>query len=491
MSSKVTVIGGGFAGLASASYLAKSGHEVVLLEKNDQVGGRARILESDGFRFDMGPSWYWMPEVFESFFEDFSAKVADQYDLLRLDPSYRVFFSKDEIIDVPGDWDGVLDLFESVEQGGRKKLETYMAEAERKYRLGMDKMVYQTGDTFVEYLSTDLIQGLFKNQVFSSITKHIKKFFRDPKLISILEFPVLFLGAKPQNTPALYSLMNFADLKLGTWYPMGGMGSVVQSMRKLFLDLGGEIRTSEEVKGFQIDRGRIQSVQSNKDLYSSDAVIGGADYHFIEQKLLPKEARTYTDNYWQKRTLAPSALLFYLGVEKKLKGLQHHNLFFDTDFAVHAADIYDRPQWPKAPLFYVSAPSLTDPAVAPEGKENLTILVPLAPGLEDSPEKREACFKLIMSRLEELTGQEVLKHVVFKKSYGLDDFSKDYHSFKGNAYGLANTLRQTGPLKPKMKSKKIKNLVYTGQLTVPGPGVPPSLISGKIAANEVNQLLIG
>ena len=489
MTKKITVVGGGFAGLSSASYLAKDGYEVTLLEKNDQVGGRARVLESGGFRFDMGPSWYWMPEVFEKFFNDFGSTVKDHYELVRLDPAYRVFFSKNEVIDVPGSWEKILELFESIESGASGKLQKFMTEAQRKYELGMNKMVHQTGDNLLDYVSTELFVGLFQNEVFSSITKHIKRFFKDPKLIQLLEFPVLFLGAKPENTPALYSLMNYADLKLGTWYPMGGMGSVVEGMKNVFLDLGGKIRTGEEVTDFSMGNHTISSVKSKQDLYTSDAVIGGADYNFIEQNLLPKEFRTYSPKYWDKRTLAPSALLFYLGIDKKLEGLQHHNLFFDADFSEHAAAIYDNPSWPENPLFYVSVSSMTDQVVAPEGKENVVILVPLAPGIEDSEENREKCFNLIMERFENLTNQSIREHIIERHTFGQNEFIQDYHSFKGNAYGLANTLMQTGPLKPKLKSKKVKNLFYTGQLTVPGPGVPPSLISGKIAATEVHKYL--
>ncbi len=489
MDKRVTVIGGGFSGLSAACYLAKEGYRVDLLEKNEQLGGRARVLAEDGFKFDMGPSWYWMPEVFENFFSDFSTSVSDYYNLVRLDPSYRVFYSNDEIIDIPADWEELKALFNSIESGSGAKLEAFMKEAERKYKLGVGKLVYNSGSSYTDYISAELILGLFQNEVFSSISKHVRKFVKDPRLVRILEFPVLFLGAKPENTPALYSLMNYADLKLGTWYPMGGMGKVVEAMRDLFIQLGGQIHTGEEVVRFDFGTKKINTVQSAKDFYKTRAVVGGADYHFIENKLLPDSFRNYSESYWDSRVLAPSALLFYLGVNKRIDGIQHHNLFFDADFSEHAKLIYDTPSWPENPLFYVSAPSKTDPDVAPEGYENLTILVPLAPGLEDNESLREKCFETILNRFEDITGQSIRNSIVYRKSFGHREFINDYNSFKGNAYGLANTLKQTGPLKPRLRNKKIRNLFYTGQLTVPGPGVPPSLISGKLAADEVNQFL--
>ncbi len=486
---KVIVIGSGFAGLSAAIELADKGYAVTVLEKNAIAGGRARKFEAEGFTFDMGPSWYWMPDVFDQFFARYGKKVADYYDLVRLDPSYAVHFGQDDVMNVPAKMDELLAMFEEYEAGSAAKLEQFLKEAAYKYEVGMRDYVTKPSLSIFEFVDVRILTSVFRLQMFSSISSSIRKLFSHPQLIQLLEFPVLFLGATPQNTPALYSLMNYADMALGTWYPMGGMHKIVEAMLSLAEEKGVEIKLNQEVTQIYVPNGHATKVITQDKEYQADVVVGGADYHHVEQKLLEKHLRRYDADYWDKRTMAPSSLLFYLGVDKKLKNLKHHNLFFDTDFEQHAAEIYEDPQWPSQPLFYVCVPSVTDASVAPEGKENVFVLIPTAPDLEDNEEIRERYYHIVMDRLEKLTGQNVRDSVIYKRSFAHSDFVSDYHSFKGNAYGLANTLLQTAFLKPKLKSKKVKNLYFTGQLTTPGPGVPPSLISGQVVANEIHKKL--
>jgi phytoene desaturase len=481
----VIVIGSGFAGLSAACFMSKNGYQVTILEKNESAGGRARKFEKEGFLFDMGPSWYWMPDVFERFFAQFGKKVEDYYDLVRLDPSYQVIFNANEKWNIPQSVDDLSKFLETIEKGAGNQLKLFLEEASIKYQVGMKDLVFKPGRSLMEFMSADFFKGLIKLDLFTSHSNHVRKYFKNPQIISLLEFPVLFLGAKPQDTPALYSLMNYADIQLGTWYPMGGMHKIVEGMVSLAKSLGVKIIYNEAVVGFEINDGVIEQVKTGTSKYPCDIVIGGADYHHIDQKILEKPYRNYSEKYWDKRIMAPSSLLFYLGIDKKLKGLQHHNLFFDEDFGQHAIEIYDHPQWPTKPLFYVSCPSVTDTQVAPAGKENLFILIPVAPGIEDTEAIREKYFDIVMERLEKLTDQSIKQHIVYKKSYAHQNFMEDYNSFKGNAYGLANTLSQTSLLKPIIKSKKLSNLYFTGQLTVPGPGVPPSLISGEVVAKEI------
>jgi len=488
MSKKVVVIGSGFSGLSAACHLAKEGYEVTILEKNDSIGGRARKFEAEGFTFDMGPSWYWMPEVFENFFASFGKKVSDYYDLVRLDPSYRIYFPEKEIMDVPAKQQDLYDMFDHYEAGSSAKLDAFLNEAAYKYKVGMEEFVFKPGHSIMEFADTRVLSSLFKLQMFSSISKTIRGNFKNDKLRQLLEFPVLFLGATPENTPALYSLMNYADMKLGTWYPMGGMHKIIEGFASLARELGVTIKLGEEVKEVIIPNGSAKKVVTPKGEFTCDVLVGGADYHHIEQQILKKEHRVYSPAYWDKRVMAPSSLLFYLGVNKKLKNLDHHNLFFDADFEKHAEEIYTNPKWPSDPLFYVCCPSQTDPSVAPDGMENLFVLMPLAPDIEDSEAERERYYNIMMERLEENTGQSIRDAVVYKRGFAQADFVKDYHSFKGNAYGLANTLTQTAFLKPKMRSTKVQNLFYTGQLTTPGPGVPPSIISGEVVAKEVAKI---
>ncbi len=491
MSKKVIIIGAGFSGISAATTLADMGCEVTVLEKNSMAGGRARVFSEQGFVFDMGPSWYWMPDVFDRYFERFGKKVADYYTLKRLDPSYTVVFGENDFWDIPANIEELGKMFEKYEVGSAKKLEDFLAQSAYKYKVGVNDLVYRPSRSLLEFASVGLLVDMLKMDIFQSFYKHVRKYFKHEKLLKLMEFPVLFLGAVPQNTPALYSLMNYADISLGTWYPEGGMHKIIEGMVKLAEEKGVKFLYNQEVMSMDIANKNVQKVVTQNATYVADAVVASADYHHIDSKILAPEYRNYTEKYWDKRVMAPSSLIFYLGVSKKLNNLQHHNLFFDEDFAQHSHEIYTDPKWPSKPLFYASCPSKTDATVAPEGSENLFLLVPVAPNLPDTEEIREKYYNMIMDRLEKLTGQEIRPYVVYKRGYAHKDFMSDYHAFKGNAYGLANTLFQTAILKPSLKNKHVKNLFYTGQLTVPGPGVPPSLISGQVVAVEVMKDVFG
>lgn len=485
MDKKALVIGSGFAGLSAAIALASKGFETTIVEKNNSIGGRARQFSESGFTFDMGPSWYWMPDVFESFFNRFGKSVSDYYELIRLDPSYQVVYGKGEEMPIPANMAELEALFESIEAGAGLKLREFLKQAAYKYEVGINKLVYKPGRSVTEFASVKLLADVLRMDVFQSMAKHVRKFFKHPKLIELMEFPVLFLGALPENTPALYSLMNYADMSLGTWYPKGGMFKIVEAMASLAESLGVSIHTNCEVLAINTQGGKVTNVQTIKGDFEADVVIAGADYHHVETKLLKPEDRNYSAKYWDSRVMAPSSLLYYVGVKGELDGLLHHNLFFDTDFAPHAKAIYTDPKWPEKPLFYASLTSKTDATVAPAGHENLFLLIPTAPGLKDTEEIRSKYFDLIVNRMEDITGNSIKDNIVYQRSFAHSDFVTDYHSFKGNAYGLANTLTQTAILKPALKNKRLNNLFYTGQLTVPGPGVPPSLISGLVVAEEV------
>ncbi len=490
MKKKVIVIGAGFSGLSAATHLAAKGFDVTILEKNTVAGGRARLFETETtegvFKFDMGPSWYWMPDIFEQYFADFGKKRSDYYDLIRLDPSYTVTFEDGDTMRLPAKMSELEAHFEKYEAGSAVKLRQFLAEAKYKYDVGVGEFVQKPAHTFWEFVDWRVIKSVFKLEMLTSLSKSVRRLFKNEKLIQLLEFPVLFLGAMPQKTPAMYSLMNYADMSLGTWYPKGGMFEIVKAMVRLAEEMGVKIILNQEVIKLETTNYSITKIVTQNADYQADVVVGSADYHHIEQVLLSVDNRQYTEGYWASRTMAPSSFLYYLGINKRLKNLEHHNLFFDADFGLHAKQIYETPKLPSKPLFYVSMPSKTDSTVAPENCENLFVLIPVAPGLADDTEGvREFYFNEVMTRLEHWTKQGIRSHIVFKRTYAHSDFKNDYNAFKGNAYGLANTLLQTAFLKPKMKSKKVKNLWYTGQLTTPGPGVPPSLISGKVVATDI------
>lgn len=483
MSKRISIIGSGFSALSAACYLAQGGYKVTIFEKNDTVGGRARQLQKEGFTFDIGPSWYWMPDVFEKFFNDFGKQVSDYYQLDKLSPAYKIFFS-DDVITIGDHMDQICEEFERIEKGSAKPLRKFIARAQEHYDIAMNKVVLKPGISPFELVTKETVTRL--DQFFKTISSEVRKNFKNPKLISTLEFPVLFLGAKPNQTPSFYSFMNFADFGLGTWHPKGGMYEIIKAMKSLAESLGVSIHNNCNVEKINVENGKAISIMVNGKTIESDVVLSGADYHHSET-LLDKKHRQYSESYWESRTFAPSSLLFYVGFNKKLKNIEHHNLFFDTDFEKHAEEIYDEPKWPKDPLFYVNFPSVTDSSMAPEGFETGFFLIPIAPGIEDTPELRQHYFDVIMNRFEDKTQQKIREHIIFKDSYCVNDFIKDYNSYKGNAYGMANTLLQTAFLRPKLKSKKVGGLYFTGQLTVPGPGVPPSLISGKLVAELIQK----
>jgi len=479
---KIAIIGGGFSSLSASCYLAQSGYEVTIYEKNATLGGRARQLKGNGFTFDIGPTWYWMPDVFEKFFQDFNKKTSDYYELEKLSPAYKVYFGENNSIDIADNLTDIIATFESIEKGSGSKLSSFIEEAKSNYDIAIKDLVYQPGDSIMELITIQTAARV--TQFFSTISTLVKSKFKDFRLQQILEFPVLFLGAKPSATPGFYNFMNYADFGLGTWHPRGGMYKVVEAMESLAVELGVAFRTEANVEKIIVENNRAIGLIVNGEEIKADVVLSGADYHFTET-LLETSQRQYSEKYWDRKTFAPSSLLFYVGFDTKIANVSHHTLFFDTSFDVHAKEIYDTKEWPKNPLFYASFPSKSDDSFALESQEAATFLIPLAIDLEDTPEIREHYFNTIIDRFEALTKQKVREHIIFKSSYCVNDFKEDYNSYKGNAYGLANILTQTAFLRPKIKSKKVKNLYFTGQLTVPGPGVPPALISGKIASTKI------
>lgn len=567
----VSIIGSGFSSLSAACYLAKEGYNVSVFEKNPTLGGRARKMTDDlglGFTFDMGPSWYWMPEVFDNFFADFDKETADYWDLIPLDPGFRMVFDTEnkKYLDLDKDLNKVFELFQSLEaqaggENGAQKLKDLLIDGKFTYNNAINNYMLSSGRNLAEYLNLDFIGGVLKGGLLKSYGKKIKSQFKNKELQKLLEFPVLFLGAKPEKIPYLYSLMAYTMIEHGTYYPMGGISSIVDGMVKLGDSLGVKYYVNSEIKHTEIENGKIKKLiifdhqrvankekianltestfelvpelngkklkKSKKVISNSvntpatkndiisqnlsaicpesnitdhyeiktDWVVNGGDYYHFEQNILEEKYRKYSQKHWDKQVLSPSALICYIGLDVKLdqSKILHHTLFFDSDFNTHAASIYESKDWPaQKPLFYLCTPSKTDPNVAKKGNENLFLLMPLAPDCIDTPEMRDKFIDQMIDRVDlflggKESGKSIKKHIIYRKSYCVDDFKSDYFAYKGNAYGLANTLLQTGPLKPSIINPKIKNLFNCGQLTVPGPGIPPCIFSGKIAARELTN----
>ncbi|MES2382002.1 MAG: phytoene desaturase family protein [Bacteroidota bacterium] len=488
MKKKIAIIGSGFSGMSAAAYTAKQGHEVHVFEKHAQPGGRARqFCTEQGYVFDMGPSWYWMPDIIENFFGDFGYKTSDFFELVSLNPQFEMIFKEDKM-SIPQSYQELKQLFENIESGAGNKLDEFMQAAEFKYEVGMRDFVNKPCHNWMEFVSPKTLKSAVKLDLLSNFRSYVAKYFSNEKLRTLMEFPVIFLGASPKNIPALYSLMNYGGYVLGTHYPMGGFYQLVLAMQKVGEQQGATFHFNQTIEKINVENNKVTSLQINGEKQYFDMVIASSDYHHTES-LLEANYRNYNEAYWEKKTFAPSCLIYYLGFKEKIPNLKHHTLFFENDLDEHIDAIYNTKEWPENPLFYCCCPSKTDPHVAPEYGENIFLLMPLAIGINDDDEVREKYLKQMIERLEQLTKtQGLLSKMEYKRSYSVSNFIKDYSAYGGNAYGLANTLAQTAVLKPKIKNKKIKNLFYTGQLTVPGPGVPPSIISGKIVANEVNKI---
>ncbi len=484
---KCIVIGAGFGGLSAAALLAKQGHQVTILEKNESAGGRASVFEENGFRFDMGPSWYLIREVFQRYFAEFGKTENDYYDPVRLDPSYRIFFNKTESVDISASLEKNLQLFESLESGSAEKLKDYLKIAEYQFNVSMERFLYREYGSIFDFFDAKLAKEGSTLHIFDSIDKYTRRYFSTDKVRKILQYNIVFLGGTPKNTPALYALMAHIDFNQGVFYPMGGFGKIVEGLVSVAKEQGVAINYNQEVQKIVVENGVAKKVITKDQEYSADYVVVNADYAFAETKLLEKKYQTYPEKYWKKKTIAPSAFIIYLGVNKKLPKLNHHNLFLENDWIKHFDSIFEKPEWPDRPSYYVCCPSKTDSTVAPAGSENIFILVPVAPGLEDTEEIREKYYTKIMTHLENLLEEDLKSHIVFKKIFAHNDFTSRYNAYKGTALGLTHTLMQSAIFRPKHQSKKVRNLFYTGQYTHPGIGLPMTIISSTVVAKEIEK----
>jgi phytoene desaturase len=486
-SRKVIVIGAGFGGISAAALLARDGFKVTLLEKNEQTGGRARVWKKDGFVFDMGPSWYLMPDVFDRYFNIFKKKTQEYYKLIRLDPNYRAFFGTEKVVDVPAKREEIDRLFDRLVPDGSTKLKDYLDVAQYQYEIAMQEFMYRDYKTIFDFFNWKVITKGTRLKIFESFDKFARRYFEDADIRKILEYTVVFLGGSPNNTPGLYSIMSHVDFDLGVWYPCGGIGQLVRAFTKLAEEQGVNILLNQDVQKIRVAEGRATKVITDKGEFDADIVLVNADYQFAETELLESRFRTYDRGYWEKKKMGPSAFLIYLGLNKRISGLLHHNLYLDPSWDEHFRSIFDNPAWPESPSYYVSCPSKTDKTVAPEGCENLFILVPVAPGLEDNESIRAKYFKKTLTHLEKLIGEKISDHIIVKRTFAHNDFKHAYNAYKGTALGMSHTLMQTAVFRPAHQSKRVRNLFYTGSYNHPGIGVPMVLISSQIVSKEINE----
>jgi phytoene desaturase len=484
---RVIIIGSGFGGLAAAGLLARDGHDVKVIEKNDHAGGRASIWKKDGFLFDLGPSWYLMPDVFENFFAEFDKKPEDYMNLVRLNPSYRVFYDKDDFVDISKDLEKNLELFESIEKGASEKMKKYLETSKYQYEVAMKDFIYKDYQHLTDFFKPKLVKEGIKLHMFDKLDSYAMRFFKSDRIRKILEYTIVFLGGSPYDSPALYSLMSHVDFKLGVWYPIGGIGKLVEAMKRVAEQNGAEFIFNNPVNKINVEAGKVKGVSTKKQDFDADIVVCNADFPYAEMNLLDKSNWSYSKRYWYSRKIAPSAYLLYLGLNKRIDSLIHHNLYFEKNWENHFNQIFHKPEWPDNPSYYVSCTSKTDDNVAPKGHENMFILVPVAAGLEDTQKIREKYFSKVLRHLENLIGESIIDSIVLKRIFAHNDFTERYNAFKGTALGLAHTLRQTAVFRPQHESKKVKNLYYTGHYNHPGIGVPMVIISSQIISKMISE----
>jgi len=486
MSKEIIVVGSGFGGLAASALLANKGHSVTVFEKNEQAGGRASVWEKDGFTFDMGPSWYLMPDVFNAFFAEFDKKPEDYMDLVRLDPSYRVFFDENDCVDISADLEKNLDLFERLEPGAKEKMKEYLEKSKYEYDIAMKDFIYKDYKHLTDFFKPKLIVEGTKLHMFEKLDSYAQRYFSSEKIRQILEYTIVFLGGSPYDSPALYSLMSHVDFNMGVWFPKGGMGQLVKAMQTIGTEHGVNFYFNEPVTAIKVEKGKATQVKTDKDTYPVDSVVVNADYAWAEMNLLDKKSQSYSDRYWDKRKIAPSAYLLYLGLDKQLKNFKHHNLYFHPSWEKHFDDIFKQPQWPEKFSYYISCISKTDPSTAIEGGENVFVLIPVAADLKDTEEIRQLYFDKTIDHMEKLAKENIRDHIVVKRIFAHNDFNQRYNAYKGTALGLAHTLKQTAIFRPRHQSKKVKNLYYTGHYNHPGIGVPMVIISSQILSDMIS-----
>lgn len=483
---KIIVIGAGFGGLAAAALLAKNGYDVTILEKNSQPGGRAMVYQDQGYSFDMGPSWYMMLEAFDRYFAEFKKKTSDFYETIRLDPSYRVFFGKDDFVDIHADIADNYPLFDKLEPDGAHKLKRYLEKSKHQYNLALNNFIYRDYDTLPEIVNKDIFLKGLRLNIYKSFENYTRAFFISQKARKLIEYSIAFVGGGPAISPAVYSLLSHADLNLGIWYPLGGIGKIIDSLVQLGKQHGVEIKVNHEVQHIRVKDKQATGVDTTKDFFPADGVLVSADYHHTETQLLDPQYQSYPEKYWEKKVLAPAGFRIFIGLDKKLDMVRHHSLYFNKDWDSYFAEVYGaHTAWPQDPSYYVCCPSKNDPSVAPAGGECFSILVLVAPGLEDTPEIRESYSNQILDHFEQLMGENINDSIVVKKIFTINDYMSTYNAYKGTALGMAHTLRQTAMLRPKHHSKKVKNLYYCGHYTHPGIGVPVTLISAQLATQKM------
>ncbi len=491
MDKRVVIIGGGIGGLGTAGLFSKKGYDVTLVEKNSNLGGRANIFEAQGFRFDMGPSWYLAPDIFAHFFSLVDERVEDHLDLAKLSPSYRIFFRKDsEPLDIHSDIERDAATFEAIEPGAGEKLRAYLKQSQYQYEVATQHFMFKNYDTIFDFLNRSVMTEGRKLSVFSKMHSFVSRFFKTKKLHQVMEYTMVFLGTSPYEAPALYNLMSHMDFNQGVFYPQGGFYELIRALARIAEKNGATLRTNSSVAEILVTDGKAGGVRlETGEVIDADIVISNADLWFTETQLLPKASQTLKEKYWKKRTMAPSAFIIYLGISEKLPSLTHHNLLFSEDWRKNFDDIYKHPNLPEEPSLYVCAPSVSDATVAPEGKENLFVLVPIASDLKIGDEERERYADQVLELIEtEMNVPNLREKIEFKRIYTVENFAADYNSFKGSALGLAHTMRQTAIFRPKNYSKKVKNLYYVGAGVNPGIGTQICLISAELAYKRVHGI---
>lgn len=487
---KVIVIGAGYGGMAIANLLGKAGYSVVVLEKNDEPGGRIAVIKKDGYVFDIGPSWYLMPEVFEQYYSLFDASANERLELIRFTPGYKVFFDDKPEVFIQGDVGKDKAVFEAIEPGAGKKLEDYVRRSSIAYHLAVKQFLYNNFSSPKDLVSWQVIKNAHRMipLALGNLDRYVSRYFKDQRLKQLLEYHMVFLGSSPFQAPAIYTLMSHLDFISGVYYPKRGMLSLVDDMKALGTEYDITYRCATSVKRIVTNDGLSTGVElENGEIIDADIVVSNADLYHTETKLLDETARSFGESYWKKRQPGPGALLVSLGIKGVLPELVHHNLYFVDDWRGNFKAIYEDQSVPSAPSMYVCNPTKTDPFLAPDGNENVFILIPLPAGVSLDDKQEEDIANKAVAQFSKVSGiGDLESRIVTKHIFGPDDFKDRFNAWDYNAFGgESHLLRQSIFMRTPNQSKKIKNLYYVGAGTLPGIGLPMCLIGAELTYKKI------
>ncbi|WP_119072536.1 phytoene desaturase family protein [Aggregatilinea lenta] len=487
----IVVIGAGMGGLAAALRLQKAGFQVTVLEKQPRAGGRSNVIEECGYRVDIGPTILVMKSVFDETYRALGYTFDERLNMARLDPNYRVYFHDGDHIDLYGDMPSLADEVERIEPGSAERLFEFIGAGAKKYALGMG-FVERNYDHLTDLANPRAGLQLLRTRSYQKLYDQVAGYFQSDKLRKAFSFHSMFLGLSPFDALAMYSLITYADIAHGMWYPQGGIYAIIEDMLALADELGVDVRTNAPVAEILVEAGRATGVRlESGEIVRADLVVSNADLPYTYRHLLPaQERRPSTLDRLQNMDYACSGYLLYLGVKGTFPGMRHQALYFSEDYRANLDAIFHARTIPADPSFHLNNPTISDPTLAPPGHSLLYVLAPM-PNLQGDVEWPQAAPQVretLLNQLEKLVDPHLRENIVWSREYTPVDFARDYNAVHGTAFGsLSHGFFQSSYFRPHNKARDIPGLYFVGQGTYPGIGMPMVLLSARLVTERIVQ----